>query len=110
MYFPFCSMEPSEEPGPSTLQVYDPQPESSEFSLPAAAAAATQTPSLQDRRLELTMDVFRQQKKVICLQEEYHRLKIELLKNKSKQNVHYLREIFKLLGYSNMMFTFYFHA
>ncbi len=95
MYFPFCSMEPSEEPGPSTLQVYDPQPETSEFSLPAAAAAAAAqtpflpaapaapTPSLQDRRLELTMDVFRQQKKVLCLQEEYYRLKIELLKNKS---------------------------
>ncbi|CAJ1086730.1 uncharacterized protein LOC117269514 [Xyrichtys novacula] len=55
------SMEPSEEPGPSTSQVYDPQPETSEFSLPAAAAAA-QTPfppaapaaptlSLQNRRL-----------------------------------------------------------
>ncbi len=87
MYFPFCSMEPSEELGPSTLQVYDPQPETSEFSLPAAAAAAAApaapTPSLQDRRLELTMDVFRQQKKVLCLQEEYYRLKIELLKNKS---------------------------
>ena len=82
MYFPFCSMEPSDEPGPSTLQVYDPQPETSEFSLPAAAAAA-QTPSLQDRRLELTMDVFRQQKKVLCLQEEYYQLKIELVKNKS---------------------------
>ena len=73
MYFTFCSMEPSEGPGPSTLQVYDLQPET--FSLPAAAAAAetpflpaapaAPTPSMQDRRLELTMDVFRQQKKVL---------------------------------------------
>lgn len=87
MYSPFCSMEPSEEPGPSTLQVYNPQPETSQFSLPAAAAAtapvAAQTPSLQDRRSEMTMDVLRQQKRVLCLQEEYYRLKIDLLKNKS---------------------------
>ena len=40
MSFPFCSMDPSEEPGPSTLQVYDPQPETSEFSLPTAGAVA----------------------------------------------------------------------
>jgi len=89
MYFPFCSIEPSEEPGPSTLQVYDPQPETVSLLLllllktpflPAAPAAPT--PSLQDRRLELTMEVFRQQKKVLSLQ-EYYQLKIELLKNKS---------------------------
>nr|XP_033489933.1 uncharacterized protein LOC117261645 [Epinephelus lanceolatus] len=80
-------MERSEEPGPSTSQVYDHQTESS---LPAAAAQtpslpaapAAPTPSLQDRRLELTMDVLTQQKRVLCLQEEYYRLKIQFLKNK----------------------------
>ncbi|CAL9695393.1 unnamed protein product [Knipowitschia caucasica] len=69
------SMEPSEELGPSTSQI-DSQPETSEFSLAAEAAAAAsppaQTPSLQDRRLELTMEVFKQQHKVLCLQEEYY--------------------------------------
>lgn len=78
-------MEPSQEPGPSTLWMHDSQPETSNFRMPAAvapAASAAQIPSLQDRRLELSMDVLRQQKKVLCLQEEYYKLKIELLKNK----------------------------
>lgn len=85
----FCSMEPSQEPGPSSLPTRLP-PE------PSAAASqdspADQTPlpseapapsaSLQERRLQLTIDVFEQQKKVLSLQEEYYRLKIEHLKNK----------------------------
>lgn len=66
----FCSMEPSQEPGPSSLPTRLP-PE------PSAAATqdspADQTPfpseapapsaSLQERRLQLTIDVFEQQKK-----------------------------------------------
>lgn len=84
-------MEPLEEPGPSSLQEDNPPPETSEFSLLADAAqtpfpppaSAAPTPSLQDRRLQLTIEVFEQQKKVLCLQEEYYQLKIEHLKNKS---------------------------
>lgn len=73
----FCSMAPSEEPGPSTLEVCEPQPEASLLS-----AAATLTPSLLDRKLELEMDVLRQHKKALCILEEYYKLNIELLKNK----------------------------
>ncbi|KAG7317770.1 hypothetical protein KOW79_018805 [Hemibagrus wyckioides] len=55
------SMEPSEEPGPSTSQVCDPQPQSVyQISLPAAA---TPTPSLLDRKLEIETDTLTQHKK-----------------------------------------------
>ena len=36
-----------------------------------------------EQKIGVDNDVFRQQKKDICLQEEYYRLKIGLLKNKS---------------------------
>ncbi|XP_039664292.1 uncharacterized protein LOC120563880 isoform X3 [Perca fluviatilis] len=78
-----CSTEPSaEEWGPSTSQVGDPQPEAP-HSLPSAATAAAPTPSLVDKKLEMEMDVLKQQKIVLHLQEEYYKLKIELLKNKT---------------------------
>ncbi|KAG7315618.1 hypothetical protein KOW79_020484 [Hemibagrus wyckioides] len=74
------SMEPLEEPGPSMLQVCNPQPQPVfQISLPAAA---TPTPSLLDRKLEIETDTLTQHKKVLCLQEEYYKLKIELLKYK----------------------------
>ncbi|KAJ7993491.1 hypothetical protein DPEC_G00272970 [Dallia pectoralis] len=73
-----CSPEPSAEDwGPSTSQMGDTKPEAS-HSLPSAP-----TPSLMDKKLEIEMDVLNQQKIVLRLQEEYYKLKIELLKNKT---------------------------
>lgn len=82
MFSPFSSTEPSaEEWGPSTSQMGDPQPEAP-HSLPSAASAAAPTPSLEDKKLEMEMDVLKQQKIVLHLQ-EYYKLQIELLKNKT---------------------------
>ncbi|CAM4640304.1 unnamed protein product [Leuciscus chuanchicus] len=65
-----CSTEPSaEEWGPSTSQVGDPQPEAP-HSMPSAATAAGPAPSLVDKKLEMEMDVLKQQKIVLHLQEE----------------------------------------
>ncbi|KAK2817619.1 hypothetical protein Q5P01_025810 [Channa striata] len=41
---------------------------------------AAPTPSLLDRKLDAEIDVLRQHKRVLCLQEEYYKLKIEHLK------------------------------
>ncbi|XP_030195568.1 uncharacterized protein LOC115530895 [Gadus morhua] len=79
------SIEPSQEPGPSSLP---PEPsaaatqDSPADQTPFPSAAPAPSASLQERRLQLTIDVFEQQKKVLSLQEEYYRLKIEHLKNK----------------------------
>lgn len=85
MISPFSSTEPSsEEWRPSTLQIGDPQSEVPHSLPPATAAAiAASTPSLMDKKLEMEMDVLKQQKIVLHLQEEYYKLKIQLLKNKS---------------------------
>lgn len=49
---------------------------------PFPSAAPAPSASLQESRLQLTIDVFEKQKEVLSLQEEYYRLKIEHLKNK----------------------------
>lgn len=75
MFSPFSSTEASaEEWGPWTSQMGDPQPEAT-HSLPSAP-----TPSLIDKELEIEMDVLKQQKTVLHLQEEHYKLKMELLK------------------------------
>ncbi len=71
MFSPFGSTEPSaEECGPSTSQLGYPRPEAP-HSQPSAAAAAAPTRSLKDKKLEMEMDVLKQQKIVLHLQEEY---------------------------------------
>ncbi len=88
MFSPFGSTEPSaEECGPSTSQLGYPRPEAP-HSPPSAAAAAAPTRSLMDKKLEMEMDVLKQQKIVCHLQEEYYKLQIELLKNKIINNGH----------------------
>ncbi len=83
MFSPFGSTEPSaEECGPSTSQLGYPRPEAP-HSPPSAAAAAAPTRSLMDQKLEMEMDVLKQQKIVLHLKEEYYKLQIELLKNKN---------------------------
>ncbi|XP_045068960.1 uncharacterized protein LOC123483303 isoform X3 [Coregonus clupeaformis] len=62
----FCSMEPSQEPGPSSLP---PEPsaaatqDSPADQTPFPSAAPAPSASLQERRLQLTIDVFEQQQK-----------------------------------------------
>ncbi|KAL1005186.1 hypothetical protein UPYG_G00055680 [Umbra pygmaea] len=78
-----CSTEPSEEEWrPSKSQMSNPQPEAP-HSLSSAATAPAPTPSLMDKKLEMEMAVLKQQKIVLHLQEEYYKLKIELLRNKT---------------------------
>lgn len=80
MFSPFGSTEPSaEECGPSTSQLGYPRPEAPHS--PPSTAAPTR--SLIDKKLEMEMDVLKQQKIVHHLQEEYYKLQIELLKNKN---------------------------
>jgi len=81
MFSPFGSTEPSaEECGPSTSQLGYPRLEAP-HSPPSSAAAPTR--SLMDKKLEMEIDVLKQQKIVLQLQEEYYKLQIELLKNKN---------------------------
>ncbi|KAL7401322.1 hypothetical protein ABVT39_026370 [Epinephelus coioides] len=83
------SSEPTEEPGPSTSWAHI-QPEM------APAPAPSPTPSLLEKKLEAEMDVLRQHKKVLLLQEEYYRLKLSISKINWLINRNYVFCVFTL--------------